>query len=161
MRVWLTLLMLCVGTVFTPAYGDAGDKKIRLSGNLQEQVPNRLSVKEIEQRAPLTQATLYNPWEKRTETYKGVLLTDFIHAFGRPGIRSLVLKAIDDYEATFTQADWENFRIILVTQVNGHYISVREKGPMRVVFPDYDTREKAYELNLPKWLWMINRIELN
>ena len=69
------------------------------------------------------------------------------------------MKALDDYEITFTKKLVGDERILLVYKVNGEYISIRDKGPLRVVFVDYDASKKEYQQNLQMWLWMIKEVE--
>lgn len=161
-KIWLALFMLMLSAYGNPIYAadaDAGDKMISLSGALLEQIPKRMSVRQIEQLAPLAEVTMYDPWDKRTERYQGILMNEFVRKLGQPGIKELLLSAIDEYQVTFHENEWQQFRIMIVTRVNGEYLSVREKGPMKIIFPDYEMSNKSYELNRPKWLWMINRIE--
>lgn len=139
---------------------DDGDKKVKLLGNLKEGSVKSISAKELEKSMKTSTFTLYNPWEKRTESYEGVLINEFVAHFGNGTNEKLKLIAIDDYEVTFDKKMWLSERILLVTKVDGKYISIKEKGPMKIVFVDYDQGKKEYELNLPLWMWMINKIEL-
>ncbi len=156
------LSILLMALVFSSiVMADAGDKTVLLMGkHLSETAPPKITIKALEANFTLHTVETYNPWEKRTEVYTGIWVSDLIKTYGQ-GTTSLKLTAIDDYQVTLNNEEWQNLRILLATKVNGQYIDVKNKGPMRVVFPDYDAANKHYELSLPKWLWMIKRLEFN
>lgn len=137
-----------------------GLKKITLQGKLKNGTSQQVSIKEIEQ-VGTHQFNVYNPYEKKKENYTGVLINDFVEAFGTPETTSIRLTAIDDYAVTITKDHWTKFRILLVTKTNGIYIDYSTRGPIRIVFPDYDKNNRIYEPHLSKWAWMINQIEFN
>jgi len=141
------------------SYADAGDRKVRLSGNLQDNVDKKQSVKKLEQQFTLYTKKFYNPWEKASATYSGILLDEFVKKFGQADTNKITFKAIDDYQVDIPKNIWQSYKILLVTKVNGEYLDIKNKGPMRIVFPDYDASKKEYEVNLPLWLWMITQIE--
>lgn len=135
-----------------------GSKKITLTGNLQGKAFQRVSIKTIET-VGLKEFSVYNPYEKKVEDYTGVLLDEFVKHFGKPGISKLIFRAIDDYSIEISKQDWTQFRILLATRTNGDYIGYASRGPVRVIFPDYDKQKPIYEPHLSKWAWMINHIE--
>lgn len=115
-------------------YADNGDKKIKLIGDLKKDTPKYITPKYIDNNFETIGVVLYNPWEKRKDKYSGVLLNEFIKKLSNDDTKELVSKAIDDYKVVFTQELWNKKRILLVNKVNDKYISLREKGPLRVVF---------------------------
>ena len=153
--------MLSLLFVSNMSFADDGDRKIRFSGNLNDNSSQRLSVKELEKHFTLIEIKAYNPWEKHTAEYTGILLDELITKIAKPNVQSISLKAIDDYQVEIKKELWESNRILLVTKQDGEYLSVAKKGPMRVIFPDYDASKKEHEMNLPLWLWMITKIEFN
>ncbi|MDG6773868.1 hypothetical protein QCB45_05955 [Thiomicrorhabdus sp. ZW0627] len=158
--IHLTLLTLLLSSVFPVHANEAeGDKVIRFSGQLQASVPKRQTLKTLERNLPIREYRLYNPWEKSTDNYSGVLLTDLVAKYATPETKAIRFRAIDDYEVTFKKAEWNDFRILLATRKNGRYMTISEKGPLYLVFPDYKDVNKDYEMKLYQWAWMINRIE--
>lgn len=140
-------------------FGDAGDKKITLLGHIKDDINKKLSPKQLEKDLTTSKHTLYNPWEKRSDEYEGVLLNDFVKFYGKDGFKALHLIALDDYKVTISKELMESERILLVTKINGQYQPIKQKGPMRIVFLDFDKTDTKYEKSLPLWLWMINKIE--
>ena len=87
------------------------------------------------------------------------MLDRFAAEFGDPSVTEIKITAIDDYRITFKKDEWEKFRIMLVTKLRGERFGLEDKGPARIVFPDFVPGEEAFLINLPKWLWMIQEIE--
>ena len=160
-RILSTILFMCLfGYAFSVNAQDSdGDKMIRLSGLLQENAPKHLTVKKLEADFTLKELRFYNPWEKSTDNYSGIFLEDLVAKYALPETQSIHFKSIDDYETDIKKSDWTKFRILLVTRKNRQYVPVSDKGPMRIVFPDYTPNSKDFEMDLYKWIWMINRIE--
>ncbi|MHA7774392.1 molybdopterin-dependent oxidoreductase [Roseibium sp. M-1] len=102
----------------------------------------------------------FNPYEKLNEDFTGVWMKDFVAHFGPADASSLTIRAIDDYQITFKKEEWLGTRILLVTRVNGDYIDFDQKGPVRVIYPDYDESLASYQVNLPKWIWMITEFSM-
>lgn len=152
-------IFLCMLIFSVALFADAGDKKVTLLGNIKPHINKKLSPKQLEKDITPTQYTLYNPWEKKTDTYEGILLNDFIKFYGNEGLKALHLIALDDYKVTISKELMNTERILLVTKINGEYQPIKQKGPMRIVFLDFDKTNPKYEESLPLWLWMISKIE--
>lgn len=157
MKKILTILFIFACTL--NLYGGTGDKRVKISGKINATAPKYITPKSIEKDFETQNFELYNPWEKKRESYHGVLLDQLAKKYGTEDVKELKFVAIDDYNVDFKKELYEKERILLVYKVNGEYLSIRKKGPMKIVFVDYDASKKRYELNLPKWLWMIKYIE--
>ncbi|CAM3784634.1 hypothetical protein VA7868_04398 [Vibrio aerogenes CECT 7868] len=142
------------------AFADPGNARILLTGtNLNMASPQELTVKNLESMFSLVTLDLYNPWEKKTDKYTGFWMTEFVTKLAKPGLRTLNFKAIDNYQVDFTEKDWTKFKILIATRVNNQYQPVRHKGPMRLIYADYDSSNIEHELTLTKWMWMIKKVE--
>lgn len=154
--LWLLILSFLLPV---SVWADAGERKVRFAGNLSEDASQRISVKALESKFSLHTAKIYNPWDKKTAEYTGIWLSDLVARQAKPNTQLVRFKAIDDYQVEINRDTWQAFRILVVTQEEGRHLPVSNKGPMRLVFPDYDAANKEYELNLPLWMWMITKIE--
>lgn len=152
-----TALALNVSAV--SADEDSG-RKLELEGAVAAGVPSRVSVADIETIGLVTE-TVYDPFDKVEATYSGVWLNDFVAAYGAEVAESLTTTAIDGYAVTWTPKDWDNYRVLLATQVNGQHLKVENKGPMRVIFADFDANDSDFKETLPKWVWMITNIRFD
>lgn len=156
---WYVLIFIFFFSISVNVFAtDEGDARIRLSGKVAEGVNQRITVKQIEA-IGVSEIDAYNPYEKRSDKYTGVWMNEFVKQFAQPDVSTITMKAIDDYKMDFESSEWNKLKILIATQVNEKYISPALKGPMRIVFADFDPEEKVYQDTLPKWMWMINRIE--
>lgn len=135
------------------------DTTIQITLGGQEDSPRQITVAEVES-AGLQQVNAYNPYDKNTDAYTGVWMKDFVAKFGSAETTSMTVRAIDDYEIDFDKSEWQTMRILIATRVDGAYIDFDKKGPMRIIFPDFDETLEEYQTKLPKWIWMITEISM-
>lgn len=135
-----------------------GDKKIRLMGKVKEGISKQISVKNLMNGLEFVEEKVYSPYEKRTNLYGGILLNDLIDKYATKDVVALHLIALDDYEVVIPKKEWSSKRILLVMQVDKKFIGVSKKGPLQIVFPDYDSKLKEYQINLPMWIWMVSKL---
>ena len=110
---------------------------------------------QIEQR-PVTAET---PWYDEAHTFDGALLSEVLEAVGARGTE-LRVTALNGYEATIPMADVERFPMILATRVDGNLLSVREKGPIFVIYP-FDLGDELYnELYYGRSVWQVQAIDV-
>lgn len=151
----LIVAILAANLAFAQA---SGEQHIHLFGALADGQAETVTIEEIEALG-LHEFTVYNPFELREEPYAGVFVKDFVEAFGADDVEAISAAAIDDYTITFSREEWLKYPIVFATRVNGENIGFDKKGPMRVIFPEYDPDKSEYQELLPKWMWMITRIE--
>lgn len=151
-----TLLIAVFST--SAVMAQEGGRKIKLSGNVAEGIMPRVSIDEIEALG-LTHVYSDNPYEDGAMNYSGVMLDVFVEAFGGENVQKVIGTAIDDYSAEWTREEWETLPVMLVTQVEGERISFAQRGPMRIVYTEFDPTVKAYQDVIAKWVWMIVSIE--
>lgn len=133
---------------------------IRLGGDLGHSDLAGITIEQIEALG-LAEVEVFNPDERRVATYQGVWLNDIVAGFGTGQTQNISMTAIDFYQASFDREDWERLRILLATREDGAHIEVDRKGPMRVIFADYNPEERAYQETIGKWIWMVNKIDFS
>ena len=77
------------------------------------------------------------PWHDGPQQFDGVLMSDLMHAVGAKG-KVLHVRALDDYKSDVPVADFDKYKPIMAYLQNGKPMSVRDKGPLFVVYP-YDS----------------------
>ena len=68
--------------------------------------------------------------------------------------------ALNDYAVDIPLEDFTQYEVILATHMDGKRLSVRDKGPVWIVYPrdDYpDLHDPVYN---SRWIWQLARIEL-
>lgn len=134
------------------------EQRIKLQGSLLKNAPAFITVSDLE-KLLTTEYEVHDPYLGSPVVYQGVLLREFVKAYGQPETVFLKIRAIDDYKAEFSKDEWHQWDIMLATRMAGKQMGLREKGPVKIVMP-YDTaKEMNQTLFNPKWIWQINRIE--
>lgn len=98
------------------------------------------------------------PWTEGKVKLSGPLLGAVLEAAGADGSKMNV-KAINDYSAEVPMED-AKLETILATRMNGDLLSVRDKGPLFLVYP-FDLDAGLYnEKYFSRSVWQIKEIEV-
>lgn len=162
-KLFRRLILLCATLSISVSGASAEEhsgRKIKMEGSVAADVPARLSIQDIE-KIGLASATVFDPFDKVVAVYSGVWLDDFVAAFGDAAISQVTTTAIDGYSVAWTSNDWDTYRVLLATRVDDQHLTVEQKGPMRVIFVDYDSTDTEFKETLPKWVWMITNIRFD
>jgi hypothetical protein len=107
----------------------------------------------------MTSFVTATPWYKEPVKFEGVTLDRLMSAVGASGDR-LVIIALNDYSAELPLADARKYKVILALKRDGEYLSVRDKGPLFIVYDfdsDPDLRNQKF---YARSVWQIARIEV-
>lgn len=77
------------------------------------------------------------PWYDTPVRFEGVSLDKLMKLVGAKGTKVRAV-ALNDYATTIPLGDFEKFNVILAMKRDGNYMSVRDKGPLFIVYP-YDS----------------------
>jgi len=108
---------------------------------------------------PQRETRTSTPWFEGPQLFTGPLLSDLMAAAGASGSELRVV-AINDYAASMPWADIESFPVILAIRHNGQTMSVRDKGPLFVIYPFDEQPELANELYFARSVWQVAAIEV-
>lgn len=86
------------------------------------------------------------------------MLKDFIAAVGATGT-TINLTALNDYQITMPFADVKGDGPLLAYLMDGKPMSVRDKGPVRLVFPSNANADYRTEQTNARSIWQLDRIE--
>ncbi|MDQ7734421.1 hypothetical protein QT231_17060 [Halomonas sp. SpR1] len=103
--------------------------------------------------------TLYDPYQGRDVEMQGLEFRTFlIDQFGEVP-PALHFTAWDDYEVTLE--GWDDPSWYLITTEDGDPLTIRTRGPARLVERDYtnDNRDVENLRDFNDWIWMIRSIE--
>ena len=147
---------LVIATIATAGMTDAHDQEVVLSvsGLDEDQTFNIRELSEIGTEVIETTTI----WTEGLQTFEGVPLNLFLdHLSVSDGV--MVARAINDYAISFPVADALEHGPIIAFLRNGEPMSVREKGPLWIIYP-YDSDEKFQtEVVHARSIWQLNRIE--
>jgi hypothetical protein len=98
-------------------------------------------------------------WTDGPITFEGVKLVDVLAASKLEG-GELHATAINDYAVDIPMSDAAKYPVIIATKMNGERMSVRDKGPLWVIYPRDDFAELMDETHNFKWIWQLTSIEV-
>ena len=99
------------------------------------------------------------PWYKETVKFEGVPLAKLLDAVGATGER-IVSIALNDYSAEMPMEDARNFGVILALKRDGEYMTVRDKGPLFIVYPFDSNPDLKAQKYYSRSVWQVARIEV-
>ena len=107
---------------------------------------------------PQTSFTTSTTWTDGTPTFQGVLLKDYIAAIGATG-KTITLTALNDYKITMPLADVQGDAPLLAYLMDGKPMSLRDKGPVWLVYPYDANADYRTEVAYARSIWQLDRIE--
>lgn len=103
--------------------------------------------------------TMETPWTKGKIAFSGPLLKSVLEAAGAEG-KSLRVKAMNDYAAEVPMDDATKIDTMLATRMDGETMSIRDKGPLFLIYP-FDVDSSLYnEKYFSRSVWQIKEIEV-
>lgn len=115
-----------------------------------------LPVETLREKADVT-FRLHDPYRGEEVEIRGLRFRDVLETHFGTVPKSLRFVAWDDYDTTLS--GWDDPNWILVTHENGEPLTLRQRGPVRLVERDYGNRDPLNLRNFNDWIWMIRRIE--
>jgi hypothetical protein len=134
---------------------------LTVTGNISPDIPNgvakigydtleKIGVKE------LTTRTFYS---KKRYKFSGILVRDLLAYVGAKG-KTLEFTALDDYRINIPISDYQKYDVLLVFKLDGKRLSIRDRGPTRIIYPI----EKHPELNdkkyVSRYVWQIKGVKV-
>ncbi|MCE1236788.1 MAG: hypothetical protein LWW93_10570 [Hyphomicrobiales bacterium] len=99
------------------------------------------------------------PWTKGKTRFEGPLGSALLDAVGASG-ESLHVVALNDYAVDVPVEDFRKWPVILAVKKDGKPMSVRDKGPIFVIYP-FDVDPSLYnERTFSRSAWQVKSIEV-
>jgi hypothetical protein len=98
-------------------------------------------------------------WTEGVATFRGVLLRDLLRATGATGT-TVTLTALNDYSITLPVAEATETAPLLAYLMNGQPMSVRDKGPVWLIYPYDADADFRTEQTYARSIWQLDRIEV-
>jgi hypothetical protein len=109
-------------------------------------------------RLPRTRFTTSTIWTEGPHTFTGVALADLLDAVAARG-RTLRAVALNDYEVTMPVAAAQDGALVAYA-MDGEAMSVRDKGPLWIVYPYDSSPDYQSETIYARSIWQLRRIHL-
>ena len=150
MRMLATTFLLCL----LPSLSFAGD--VLLTFQHQDDIVE-LQMTDLQEMGE-TEITTTTIWTEGKQSFVGVSLHDFLEEYGISD-GELVATAINDYEIVIPVEDAVEGGPIIAYLHNGEPMSVRNKGPLWIVYPyDSDVRFQT-EVVYSRSIWQLDRLK--
>jgi hypothetical protein len=161
--VWRVLVLLsCL------AFGSAGAQtapsgEVLLTVSGQVSKPNAgkraLFDRAMLEKLPQHSFTTRLPWLSEPARFTGPLLRDVLAAAGASGTR-IVAIALNDYRTEIPFADVTRHDVIAARLMNGKPMTVRDKGPLSIVYPFDSNPELRTELFYGRAAWQLIELQV-
>lgn len=157
-RIFFAIALITFGTI---AHAQQGEVILTVSGNTTKDGPEINVSYDLAmlQALPKTSFTTSTMWTQGAQSFDGVLLKDLLDLHGITS-GTIVATAINDYAVDIPIEDAVIGGPIIAYALNGTPMSVRDKGPLWIVYP-YD-QNTAYqsEVIFSRSVWQLNRISI-
>jgi hypothetical protein len=164
LRAWrLALAALCLA--WAPAAlaegqpSAAGEAILTATGDIKSPGANIDFDLDALKALPVTSFATTTPWTKGVVTFTGVALKDFVAAVGPRG-RTLHCVALNDYAVDIPVADAVKDGPIIAYLSDGKPMSVRQKGPLWIVYPYDRAPEYRTETAYARSIWQLRRVDI-
>jgi hypothetical protein len=164
---WLLASMLLAGSMAAQTAGlpplgkPTGKVILTISGKITNANQGKTVVLDLAMldSLPQSKVTTRNPWRKEPHTYEGPLLSTVMKWVGGQGT-NWVVTALNDYVVTIPSTDSTEWPVILSTKIDGHPMSVREKGPTFIAYPFDEHPQLLNEVYFCRSIWQIKSIDV-
>lgn len=114
------------------------------------------------ERLGLVRFTTPTAWTDGPVTFEGVLVSRLLEVLAvPPDVTTLTMTAINDYRVAIPVEDVRTWPVIIALRRDGKYMSVREKGPLWVVYPRHAFPVLATPKYNARWIWQLREIVIH
>lgn len=118
-----------------------------------------LSAEEIDA-MPQVVLTTENEFVDGPTEFSGPLARDVLAMIAKPDASSAILTAANEYAVEIPISDFETYDVIFATSMNGRRLSLRDKGPIWVIYPMSQHSELRDAVYNDRLIWQLVRIEV-
>lgn len=149
----------------TPGYGadlaaPQGDVLLTVSGNIGVTNADGAAAldRDLLEAMPSTTIITSTIWTEGVHSFQGVSLKDLIEALDLKG-KSLRATAVNDYAIQIPLTDAVTGGPIIAYRIDGNEMSLRDKGPLWVIYPYDANSDYRKEVIYSRSIWQLDRLE--
>lgn len=106
---------------------------------------------------PQKSITTRTPWSEGKHTYTGFSPEEFFKLIGIQG-DNLSLTALNDYTVEIPVVDFVSVGAIFATHMDGVPMTIRNKGPIMVIYPFDDNPKLKIETYFGRSIWQVTEM---
>lgn len=160
LNILLLVLLSVLSVVSFAAEKPQGRVLLTLSGAVDETSSNQELKFDLAMLNQLPQhyVTTHNPWTKGRHTYQGFSALDL---FPHLNINNSTLQvtALNEYMTEIPLSDFVDNGAIFATHIDGVPMSVRNLGPIMVIYPFDENEDLKSEMYYGRSIWQVDRIK--
>jgi hypothetical protein len=111
------------------------------------------------EKLPQTSFSTKTPWYPQPRKFSGVLLRDLLAALGAQATQ-VRAEALNDYRVDMPVDELVKHGALLAYLIDDKPMSVREKGPLLIIFPFDDKPELRTAVHYSRAIWQLRSLEL-
>ncbi|HZW48275.1 MAG TPA: molybdopterin-dependent oxidoreductase [Microvirga sp.] len=101
--------------------------------------------------------TTSTPWYPGPTKFEGISMAKLLNRLGASG-QHLTVVALNDYSSDIPVSDVRKYKVLLALKVNGEYISVRDKGPLFIIYPFDSDPDLQHQTYYGRSVWQVSKI---
>jgi hypothetical protein len=115
---------------------------LTISGKTSNGAPVAFTRSQLEALGSTTLVTT-TPWHTGPMTFEGIPMKTLMEKVGASGTK-IIATALNKYSAEIPVTDFSQFDVLLAYKRDGNYMTVRDNGPLFIVYPfDRDVQLKS------------------
>ena len=164
MRCLLLMVLLLAGSLVGSAKAEQlsapkGEVILTISGNIE--FTNSENGAEFDlgmlQQFGSTSISTETPWTKGKTQFTGVLLSTILDIVGAKS-SSFRAIALDNYWYDVEGFDFDKYPVVVAYKQNGEFMSIRNLGPLWLMYPFDDYPELLTHANKAACVWQLNHL---
>lgn len=134
---------------------------LEVSGNLSQTNAPGLALLDREQLEAIGLKVLETetPWTNGVKRFEGVLFRDLLAYLGAEA-KGITATALNDYAVDIPMSDCRDYDVLLALKMDGAYMTVRNKGPIWVVYPQDHHPELDRSIVHARWVWQLKSLKV-
>lgn len=126
------------------------------NASVKEQTVQRLTRADLEA-LPQHVVVTTSDWTEGAVAFRGPLGRDVL-ALAGPASGSVKVVAANDYAVEIPVEDFYAFDVVFALEMDGRPLSLRDKGPIWIIYPRDDHAELQDPAFNARWVWQLERI---
>jgi len=154
----LSIVLLTTASIPSAALAQSDAVILTIDGKIDGGAPLDFTASQLEAIGSAQIATA-TPWHDGTPVFEGVPMETLLAHVGAEGEEADVL-ALNNYRTTIPLADFTAYPVLLALKQDGEYMSVRNKGPLFIIYPFDDFDELRTDLYHARSAWQVRSITI-